>query len=458
MKLVTHDCCAVALSVFVASLAAAGVFGCGLAPAQGAGADITEAGTMTRGGLAEGTRIIRVTSLADSGPGTLREAVTASGARVVVFDIAGIIVLETDLRIDQPYLTVAGQTAPAPGILLRGAKMRISSHDVVIQHISMRPGRRDPVPDNADGISIGPCDNCKMPAYGVRLENLSVGWAIDENIGLWGSALSGITLRNSLVAEALADAGHAKGEHSMGMLVGADVQSVEVVGNLFASNMNRNPVLGPGTSAFVANNYIYNPGRAAMHMYRGPGIRASFIGNVIRQGPDTDKRMAALQWQGDFVENYPDAKIFARDNHCCGGLVEGDGKTGTDAATFAATAPTASPSWTVMPAIRVRDWVMRYAGARPAERNAVDVRVVASVDDNSGRIIDDPGDVGGYPEVPVVTHDAALPSDPFAMSGVEGKTRLETWLCLRHLEVGGAPTADCPESHAEMRRALFPDG
>jgi hypothetical protein len=426
-----------------------------LAPAQGAGADIIEAGTMTRGGLVQGTRIIRVTSLADSGPGTLREAIATSGARVVVFDIAGIIVLETDLRIDEPYLTVAGQSAPAPGILVRGAKMRISSHDVVIQHISIRPGRRDPVPDNADGISIGPCDSCRMPAYGVRLENLSVGWAIDENIGLWGSALSGITLRNSLVAEALREAGHAKGEHSMGMLVGEDVKSVEVVGNLFASNMNRNPVLGPGTSAFVANNYIYNPGRGAMHMYRGPGIRASFIGNVIQQGPDTDKRMAALQWQGDFVENYPGARIFARDNHCCTGLVDGEGKTEADAATFAATAPTASPSWTVMPATRVRDWVMRYAGARPAERNAIDVRVVASVDDNSGRIIDDPGEVGGYPDVPAVKHEAALPSDPLAMSGMDGKTRVEAWLCLRHLEVGGAPTAECPESPARLRRALF---
>ena len=454
LKLVAQDCRAVALSVFVASLAAMGV----LAPAQGVGAVIIEAGTMTRGGLAEVTRIIRVTSLADNGPGTLREAVTASGARVVVFDIAGTIVLESDLRIDQPYLTVAGQTAPAPGILLRGAKMRISSHDVVIQHISMRPGRSDPVPNNADGISIGPCDNCKMLAYGVRLENLSVGWAIDENIGLWGSALSGITLRNSLVAEALADAGHDKGEHSMGMLVGEHVQSVEVVGNLFASNMNRNPVLGPGTSAFVANNYIYNPGEAAMHMYRGPGIRASFVGNVIQQGPDTDERMTALQWQGDFVENYPDAKVFTRDNHCCSGLVEGDGKAGADAATFAATAPTASPSWTVMPATRVRDWVMRYAGARPAERNAIDLRVVASVDNNAGRIIDDPEEVGGYPDVPVVTHDAALPSDPFAMSGLDGKTRLEAWLCLRHLEVGGAPTAECPEDQAGLRQALFPDG
>jgi hypothetical protein len=101
---------------------------------------------------------------------------------------------------------------------------------------------------------------------------------------------------------------------------------------------------------------------------------------------------------------------------------------------------------------------MRHAGARPAERNAIDRRVVASVDDNSGRIIDDPEEVGGYPEVPVVTHEAALPSDPFVTSPLDGKTRLEAWLCLRHLEVGGAPTAECPESQAGLRQALSSDG
>lgn len=419
-------------------------------------ASVIEAGTTTRGGLVSGSKLIRVTSLADRGTGTLRDALAASGPRIIVFDVAGTIELASDLRISEPFVTIAGQTAPAPGILLRGNKLRIATHDVVVQHISVRPGVQTPVPNNADAISISLCVECGQETYGIRLENVSASWATDENIGLWGETVSGITVRNSLIAEALENAGHEKGAHSMGMLIGEDVQSVEVVGNLFVSNRYRNPVMGSGTSTFVANNYIYNPGRNSIHIYKGRGTRASIIGNVVKRGPDTKNRMTALQWQGDFATNYPDALVFADDNHCCDGSTRGDAEASPETALFARTPPVVSRSWTVMPADRVWDWVQRHAGSRPAERHPIDARILALVRADAGTIIDDPAEVGGYLEAPAAQEPAPpVPDEPFAISGPNQKTRIEAWLCLRHLQVGGGRTPECSESAADLQQALF---
>ncbi|MDP2620805.1 MAG: hypothetical protein Q8P46_11630 [Hyphomicrobiales bacterium] len=428
------------------------------AQAEQPAADIAGvAGTMTRGGLVNGTKIIHVTSLADHGEGTLRAALAGSSPRIIVFDVGGTIELESYLRIGHPFVTVAGQTAPSPGILLRGDKLRIATHDVVVQHISVRPGRQDPVPDNADGISIGPCTDCRYETRDIRLENISVSWAIDENIGLWGETVFGITIRNSIIAEALDRAGHEKGGHSMGILIGQDVKSVEVVGNLFVSNNFRNPVMGARTSTFVANNYVYNPGGSAIHIYKGAGgTRATIIGNVVKRGPNSRREMTALQWQGDFAKNYQGALVFENDNHCCSGSTRDDAVPYPKTAQLATAPPVESRTWTVMPASEVWNWVDRHAGSRPAERQPIDSRIVAFVRYAVGAIIDDPAQVGGYLGVSVTAQaPAVIPDKPFAIAGTTEKTRIEAWLCLRHLQVGGGQTPECSESAAELEEALF---
>jgi hypothetical protein len=95
-------------------------------------------GTLTPAG--RGGAVIRVTNLNNSGPGSLRDALLATGPRVVVFEIAGVIQLSTPITVVSPYLTVAGQTAPAPGVTLRGSPLRVATHDVLVQHIRSRPG------------------------------------------------------------------------------------------------------------------------------------------------------------------------------------------------------------------------------------------------------------------------------------------------------------------------------
>src|SRR5262249_45687888 len=114
--------------------------------AGGVGAQPLPAGTATHGGAVAGSKVIHVTSLADSGPGSLRSAVQTEGPRVIVFDVAGIIQLESDLKLSVPNLTIAGQTAPRPGITLTNGSLRVRTHDVILQHIAVRPGR-GPDPD-----------------------------------------------------------------------------------------------------------------------------------------------------------------------------------------------------------------------------------------------------------------------------------------------------------------------
>ena len=418
--------------------------------AAGARAQAVQAGTATRGGAVAGGRVIHVTSLADSGSGSLRAAIQAPGPRVVVFDVAGIIRLESDLKLSVPDLTLAGQTAPPPGITLANGSVRVRTHDVVIQHIAVRPGR-GPDPDvngNRDSITIG---GGKAPAFDVRVENVSTSWSIDENMDVEGPTTHNITLRDSIIAEALRDAGHPKGEHSMGMLINDGPHGVAVTGNLFVSNMYRNPVLARGAAAFVGYNYIVNPGHGAIHFYsneRNGPLKATIVGNVVDNGNDTSSRLKAVQIPDDMTAQSPDAQIYLAGNSATGGPLVNDGGF-----KLAATPPV-TLGGTFKPPADVRAFALRFAGARPGMRDAVDARIVSAARARTTSIIDDPSQVGGWPQIVPVRRAAIVPDSPFEPSGVDGLLRIEAWLCLRHLEVGGPNTPECPRSAAEYRSGL----
>ena len=410
-----------------------------------------ETGTAATGGLSKSTKIIHVTNLNDAGFGSLREALKKEGPRVIVFDIGGAIELESDLRIEKPNVTIAGQSAPAPGITFHGHSLKIRTSNVVVQHITVRPWSAMPHAkgDQVDAITVIACETCESPSSDILLENVSVSWSVDEAIGLWGENLKRVTVRNSLIAEALRNAGHPKGVHSMGLLIGTKVSGVEIAGNLFISNLRRNPVVGGGASAFVANNFIYNPGRNSVHVYKGANTRASLIGNVTKKGPDTNDKITAFQIQGDLAVDSPEAEIYAADNHCCDDQLSSGGN-GLDSLPLASDPATVSKFWKVMPAQDVWAWVSRFAGSRPAERGITDTRIVSGVESGGGKVIDSPLEVGGDTVPPSSEPPPQLPSDPLAPAGGGNKTRLEAWLCLRHFEVGGPRTPQCPESLEEL--------
>lgn len=414
-----------------------------------ASADIVKAGTTTHGGAVAGGRVIHVTTLADSGPGSLREAAQESGPRVIVFDVAGIIHLQSDLKIGSPDVTIAGQTAPPPGITITGGSLRLRANDLVLEHIAVRPGPGDTpkINGNRDSITIG---GGKHEVHDVRLQNVSLSWSVDENLDVAGGT-RGVTIRDCLIAEGLNHASHPKGHHSMGLLINKDNQGVAVADNLFVSNMFRNPVIARGSSVFVGYNHIVNPGRNAIHFYDVAAptpLRATIIDNVVQPGTDTSMTMTAVQIPDDMSAKVPDAQIYLKGNYAPNGALtnRGDFKL--------ASAPPVEPLEAEAAPSDVRAYALRYAGARPGERDAQDRRILYGVVNGTSRIIDNPSDVGGLADTPPVHAVAAMPDKPFEPSRIAGLLRIEAWLCERHIAAGGPATPECSQSPVAYRKAL----
>jgi hypothetical protein len=404
------------------------------------------AGALTLGGAVPGGSVIHVTTLADSGPGSLREAVQAPGPKVIVFDVGGVIHLKSDIKLALPRTTIAGQSAPAP-VTLSGGSLRLRADDLVVQHIAVRPGPSGvPQADgNRDSLTIG---GGTRPVRDIRVENVSLSWSLDGNADIAGGTAR-VTFRDNIVAEALNRAGHPKGRHSMGMLINKDNQGVLVTGNLFAANMFRNPAIARGSSTLVAYNLIAGPGHNAIHFYDVPGstpLKASIIGNIVLAGPDTRSNVTAVQIPADMAVMNPDARIYLAANRAAAGPLTSRGPFAL-AASPPVEARLRSPG-------DVRAHVLRFAGSRPAARDRVDARIVAGAARGTLRIIDSPAEVGGLGEGAAVQGKAAVPGEPFMPAGPAGPLRIAAWLCQRSLELGADRTPDCPQSPAQYRAML----
>src|SRR5207247_7237349 len=258
--------------------------------------------------------VLRISNLDANGPGSLRRAIETRGARLVVFEVGGVIDLGGEsLSISEPELTIAGQTAPDPGITLVRGGLAVETHDVVVEHIAVRPGdgaRGAPDALGAHGRGV----------YNVLFDHCSATWGIDENLSVSGPAdadpaatARDVTIRSCLIAEGLSHAGHPKGEHSKGTLIHDGVRGVTIVGCLYAHNRERNPRLKGGTRAVVAQNVMYNWGSACV----GVGARgnremlapaeAVIVDNVAIAGPDTRGKV--------FVKSVdPGGRVFLRGN------------------------------------------------------------------------------------------------------------------------------------------------
>jgi len=140
-------------------------------------------GTSTAGG--RGGNVIQVTNLNDSGPGSLRFAVDADAPRIVVFRVAGTIELKTSLVISNPFITIAGQTAPGSGITLRSASaevealIQIETHDVIVRFITLRAGP----PSAGDAMQI--LASKSHETYNIVIDHNSMSWAVDRNLSTW---------------------------------------------------------------------------------------------------------------------------------------------------------------------------------------------------------------------------------------------------------------------------------
>jgi hypothetical protein len=161
-------------------------------PAFGAVSAETKPRMFERLGWAAGTpggdsgQVIRVTTLAADGPGSFREAATAKGPRIVVFEVGGVIDLSRrNIKISEPYLTIAGQTAPSPGVTFIRGGLTIAAHDVIVRHIRIRPGEAGAAKQSGWEVDALACDR----AHAVIVDHCSLTWATDENLSASGPAL-----------------------------------------------------------------------------------------------------------------------------------------------------------------------------------------------------------------------------------------------------------------------------
>lgn len=374
----------------------------------------------TRGG--RGGQIVRVTNLKAEGPGSLRAAVETTGPRIVVFEVGGVIDLGAKtLRVAEPFLTIAGQTAPSPGITLIRGGMDIAAHDVIVQHIRIRPGsaggdwRKGP---DFDSIST-------VAAYNVVVDHCSLTWGTDENLSASGPRFTGttpeewrkgasnrITFSNNLIAESLAYSTHPKGEHSKGSLIHDNADEILIIGNVYAHNYERNPLFKGGVRGTIVNNLIYNPGQRAIHynlMANEWGATApvdghiTAVGNVLRGGQDTAAGMPFLMIGGQ-----GDLDYHGRDNLMVDRWGEPLPELGSYGMTGAKIIRHEQPiDWpaglVALPALQVETHVLTHAGARPWDRDTDDVRVIADVAEGRGEIIDHEDETGGYPKHEMTT-------------------------------------------------------
>ena len=354
-------------------------------------------GTTTPGG--RGGRVIPVTNLNASGPGSLRQALQEKGPRIVVFHIGGIIALERDINIDEPFVTIAGQTAPGDGICLKGAAIRINTHDVIVRYLRVRVGddRSGPNPDNRDAIGIG---SEKTIVQNVVLDHCSVSWAIDENLQLWYPC-NDITIQWCLISESLQKSLHPKGDHGMGLLVGDHARRVTVHHNLFAHNMDRNPLLKGDTECEVINNVVYNWRNFGTGLTDPEGSgkhQADIIGNLYLPGPQS-RLKSGVGIEGNVKEG---SSVYLQGNSGYGraeatgdewGVAVMRGKFNGKSTTRVLSGERVR----LDPVTNLLDKVLAHAGATFPKRDMVDARAVQTVRLRKGSIIDSQKEVNGWP-------------------------------------------------------------
>ena len=421
------------------------------------------AGAFTPGGRRG--KVIEVTNLSDRGPGSLREAIEASGARIIIFRISGIITLEKLLTISNPYVTIAGQTAPGDGICIRGHTTEINTHDVVLRFLRFRRGN---IKDRNDALGGYPVGN-------IIVDHCSASWGLDENLSLYrymkkmpdGSVkkmpAENITIQWCISSEALD-----LNKHAFGATWGG--RNCSFHHNLFACNTGRNPSIGWGDHFDFRNNVLFN----WRHRTVDGGDASSMVNivaNYYKPGPAVNEGASCYRicrpqhldmhseaqrdgkWYvaENFVEGHPEITS----NNWVGGVQFDDVETEVEIKELIekvrGTAPAPFVPITQQSAELAYELVLVKSGAILPRRDSVDERIVKMVRTGKSTykdgIIDLPSDVGGWPEynsepAPVDSdHDGMPdawekkfslkwndPSDGAEDTDKDGYTNVEEWL------------------------------
>jgi pectate lyase len=367
--------------------------------------------------------IYYVTNLNDDGTGSLKYGMEMSGARVIVFNVSGTIWLNDYITVDNPYLTVAGQTAPSPGICLQGG-IWIETHDIIIQHIRIRWG-------NTGSLGYGNCEweDCLqigqsgVTCYNIVIDHCSISWSCDENFGTWYAGHH-ITWQWNIVSEGFLS-------HSCGLITSPDMYSTSIHHNLFAHNAERSPFIRGYGNFEIINNVVYNWRDDATNIGAETSAQyGNIVGNYYKQGDDTSSSyggisvwMSAVSASRYYVHNNIDVEYRPTNSYddwdlvCC---------SETKRSNIPLFTQNDNPINTSS-AFEAYDAVLNNAGARPLDRDTVDERIVEETQDGTGGQIGSESQVGGYPTLASNTVGCSIPASPHSDYG-DGYTNLEHFL------------------------------
>ncbi|NIG57531.1 pectate lyase [Chitinophaga sp. Cy-1792] len=353
-------------------------------------------GKYTSGG--RGGRVLQVTNLDDSGPGSLRSAIEAKGPRTVVFTVSGTVALKSPLNIREGDLTLAGQSAPGAGICVSNYQTDVQADNVIIRYMRFRLG--DLSKHEAD--ALGGRRHNK-----VLIDHCSVSWAIDECASFYYN--SNFTMQWCLIYEALNESFHTKGAHGYGGIWGG--QKASFHHNLLASNNSRNPRFsGSSTTQNTAdelvdfrNNVIYNWGFNSA--YGGENGKYNMVNNYYKPGPATKSgvRSRIINPSEPYGQFYVNGNFMAGDSRVTANNSQGVQCKDPQAAIVATAFDVEAVNTT--DAVTAYEAVLKGAGAS-MYRDAQDTRIIAEVRSgksssgkNNNGIIDSQTDVGGWPEL-----------------------------------------------------------
>ncbi|KAL1610187.1 hypothetical protein SLS60_001852 [Paraconiothyrium brasiliense] len=416
-------------------------------------------GRFARGG--RGGQVVKVTSLDDStDEGTLRYALTiATGPRIVVFDVAGVITTTSRMTINSQYITVAAQTAPGKGIVVQGYPLGLSGGtDVIIRHMRVRPGKISG--ETIDGMGMQGSNHCIF-------DHCSISWTIDESFS--SRSANNITLQRTMISEPLNDAGHknypAGTQHGYAASIGGNVGSFHH--NLIAHAEGRSWSMAGGLndSAFFAgkldirNNVVYNFGDRTTD---GGANEVNFVNNYYKPGPNSTKTF-------DLNAQYEDAANGVQQYYCAGNSMvghfdqnstqvvdDGTGKTSNVACTatvtnggvsyqkffsssffesYVETQSSTEAYKRVVSDTGVRSPMMDDHDKRIVNETVAGTQTYKGSKTGKAGIIDDPADVGGLEDFATVTRDSSWDADNDGIAdwwdgstGGDGYTAIEGYI------------------------------
>lgn len=362
-------------------------------------------GSYTTGGRKG--QVIYVTNLNDSGPGSLRAAIETTGPRMVLFKVSGTIQLQSDLEIINPYITIAGQTAPGGGICLKDYQTVVRGHDVIIRHIRFRSGETT----RKEQMSLK-----LMKCYNVVIDHCSCSWALDEN--LTSSGIYNITIQNTIVGEGLSESFHPKGEHSMGSLL-SGIGGVSIIHSLYTTNRTRNPRVY-NMLLDLRNNVIYNWGTDICYTSEG-GCFLNMRDNYLKPGPACSSSAAsrrAFKPGNIFARVFIDGNVLLKQDGSIDEIRTEDNrqlvqptneelKNEEALNTIIVHTPFETPPLTNYknPRTQLFDYVLENVGAILPQRDAADNRMIDNVRNGTGTLINfvspESGvpNAGGWPEL-----------------------------------------------------------